>query len=383
VQLAPHSSIFNLKFAINIFQSTRPPDDHEMANNAIDNPEQPVEPGPATPQPYVAPSPHMFDTALTTRGMMRDVIIALSPTLVAAVVIFQWYAVVQVGLCVLSCLAAETVFTTMRGRTVPLADLSAAVTGVILGLSFPATAPWYVAVIGSFIAIGLGKVVFGGLGYNLFNPAMVGRAFVLLSFAKQIGASAYSAAEANVAVITQATPLTVAKKFASDLAAGKADVSQAPDVLQWDGLLPLLLGNVNGSLGETSSLALLIGGTYLCLRRSASWEIPVSCIAAAGVCAALANSLGLTQMTTPHQLLSGALLFGAFFIATDPVSSPLSPKGKYVFGAGIGVLVVLIRVFSGYPEGVMFAVLLMNATVPLINRWTIPRPLGGPLPQTS
>jgi electron transport complex protein RnfD len=175
----------------------------------------------------------------------------------------------------------------------------------------------------------------------------------------------------------------VAKKYGADLAAGKVDASQLPDALQWDGLLPLLVGNVNGSLGETSSLALLIGGVYLCVRRSASWEIPVSCIGAAAVCALLANGAGLSQFSMLHQLLGGALLFGAFFIATDPVSSPLSPKGKIIFGAGVGVWIVLIRVFSGYPEGVMFAVLLMNAAVPLINRWTIPRPLGGPFPQKS
>jgi electron transport complex protein RnfD len=128
---------------------------------------------------------------------------------------------------------------------------------------------------------------------------------------------------------------------------------------------------------------LLLGGIYLCVRRSAAWEIPVSCILAAAVCALLANLVGLSQLTMWHQLLSGALLFGAFFIATDPVSSPLSFQGKCIFGAGVGVFVVLIRVLSGYPEGVMFAVLLMNAAVPLINRWTIPRPLGGPSPQPA
>jgi electron transport complex protein RnfD len=355
------------------------------ADVAAGQPDEPDQAGevPRGAQPYVAPSPHLYDSTFTTRGMMRDVLIGLAPALVMAVVVFRWYAVVQVGLCVLACLAAEALFTRMRGRKLPLSDLSATVTGVILGLSYPATAPWYVAIIGSFVAVGLGKVVFGGLGYNLFNPAMVGRAFVMLSFAKEMGASAYREAGASLAIITQATPLTVAKKYGADLAAGKVDTSQLPDALQWDGLLPLLVGNVNGSLGETSSLALLLGGIYLCVRRSASWEIPVSCIGAAAVCALLANLCGVSQFSMLHQLLSGALLFGAFFIATDPVSSPLSPKGKIIFGAGVGMLIVLIRVFSGYPEGVMFAVLLMNAAVPLINRWTIPRPLGGPLPQKS
>jgi electron transport complex protein RnfD len=326
----------------------------------------------------------MFHAAFTTQSMMRDVLIALVPALAVAVYVFHWYAIVQVGLCVLCCLAAEAIFTRMRGRPMPLGDLSATVTGVILGLSFPATAPWYVPVVGSFVAIGLGKIVFGGLGYNLFNPAMVGRAFVMLSFARQMGASAYRAAESNLDVLTQATPLTVAKKYAADLAAGKIATDQVPEVFESaTEIWPLLIGTVNGSLGETSSIALLLGGLYLCVRRSAAWEIPVSCIVAAALCALVANLLGLSQLTVWHQLLSGALLFGAFFIATDPVSSPLSFKGKCIFGAGVGVFVVLIRVFSGYPEGVMFAVLLMNAAVPLINRWTIPRPLGGPSPQPA
>ena len=206
------------------------------------------DPSPPAAQPYVAPSPHMFHSSFTTQSMMRDVLIALVPTLAVAVYVFQWYAIVQVGLCVLSCLAAEAIFTLMRGRPMPLGDLSATVTGVILGLSLPATAPWYIAIVGSFIAVGLGKVVFGGLGYNLFNPAMVGRAFVMLSFAKQMGGSAYRSAESNLAVLTEATPLTVAKKFAADLAAGKVDAGQVPEAFSSaTEIWPLLIGTVNGS----------------------------------------------------------------------------------------------------------------------------------------
>ncbi len=238
--------------------------------------------------------------------------------------------------------------------------------------------------IGSLAAIGLGKAVFGGLGYNIFNPAMVGRAFVMLSFAKELGASAYLTTQSQLTVVTQATPLTAAKKVAADLAAGKITAGEVQAQLESARhLWPLFLGTVNGSLGETSALAVLIGGLYLCLRRSASWEIPAGVVLSAFLLAGAANLLNLTSFTALHHLVGGSLLFGAFFIATDPVTSPLTARAKYLFGLAIGTLVILLRVFSGYPEGVMFAVLLMNATVPLLNQWTIPRPVGGPAPKKA
>ena len=298
---------------------------------------------------------------------MIDVLIGLTPVVVMAVVVFRWYAVVQVGLCVLSCLAAEAVFARMCGKPVPIGDYSAAVTGVLLGLSLPWRAPPYVAVIGSVAAIGLGKAVFGGLGQNIFNPAMVGRAFVMLSFPSKLSASFYVLQESNIPLLTQATPLTMAKEAAAEMGASSE-------------FWPLFLGTISGSLSGTSALAVLLGGIYLWVRRTASWEIPAGTLLAGFLCAGAAYWLNLTPLTALHHLVSGALLFAAVFIATDPVTSPLTPKGKFIFGLGIGVLVMLMRVFSGYPEGVMFAVLIMNGVVPLINRWTIPRPVGGPSP---
>ena len=335
----------------------------------------------AEPVIHVAPSPHLSETALSTRRMMIDVLIGLAPAVAASVVVFGWYAVVQVGLCVLACLATETLLSLARRKPVPVGDCSAAVTGVILGLSLPWSAPWYIAVIGSAVAVGLGKVVFGGLGYNIFNPAMVGRAFVMLSFAREMGASAYVAVQSDLALLTQATPLSVAKKFAADLAAGKVVAGDLRVQLEsaqefW----PLFVGQVNGSLGETSALAVLVGGVYLCVRRSASWEIPAGMLLGTLLLAGPAGWAGLTPLTAVGHVVSGSVLFGAFFIATDPVTSPLTPRGKFLFGLGIGALVMVIRLFSGYPEGVMFAVLLMNSAVPMINRWTIPRPVGGPTP---
>jgi len=319
-----------------------------------------------SPELHVAPGPHLSSHSFTTRRMMLDVLLGLVPVVGMALVVFRWYAVLQIGICVASCLVAESLFASWRGRRAPLADLSAAVTGVILGLSLPWSAPWYVGVVASFVAIGLGKAVFGGLGQNVFNPAMVGRAFVMISFASVMGATSYVRSDAVFEVLTQATPLTAAKEAVG---------SELP------GLWLMFLGNTNGSLGETSVLACLLGGLYLCWRRAASWEVPLSVLLGAAATAGLANLLNPNAtLTVLHHLLGGALVFGAFFIATDPVTSPLTLRGKVVFGVGVGVLVVVIRLLSNYPEGVVFAVLLMNAMVPLINRWMVPRPFGGPLP---
>jgi electron transport complex protein RnfD len=295
--------------------------------------------------------------------MMLDVLVGLTPVMAVSVMVFRWHAVLQISICVASCLVAESLFAFWRHRRPPVSDLSTVVTGVILGLSLPWSAPWYVGVVASFVAIGVGKAVFGGLGQNIFNPAMVGRAFVMISFASVMGATAYVRPGEELVVLTQATPLTAAKQAAdSDL----------------PGLWVMFLGNVNGSLGETSVLACLLGGLYLCWRRAAAWEIPASVIVGAALVAGVANLVNPeTPLTVLHHLVGGSLVFGAFYIATDPVTSPLTRRGKIFFGAGIGVLVIVIRLFSNYPEGVVFAILLMNAMVPLINRWMIPKPFGG------
>lgn len=315
----------------------------------------------------VAPSPHLFNTRLTTKRMMIDVLVGLAPVMAMSVWVFHWYAVKQVGLCVLSCMTAEYLFACrLRGRPSSLGDLSAVVTGVILGLSLPWSAPWYVAVIGSFAGIGLGKVVFGGIGMNIFNPAMVGRAFVMISFSVALGSGAY-VMTGQLNVLSQATPLT----------AGKMEAAVTE-------LWPLFVGNVNGSLGETSAIACLIGGLYLLVRRAASWEVSASLIATVAVLGAGAQWAGIfPNLTVTHHLLGGSLLFGAFFIATDPVTNPMSDRGKVIFGIGTGALIMVIRLFSGYPEGVMFAVLLMNGMVPLINTWTVPKPFGGLAPEKN
>ncbi|MDM8516209.1 RnfABCDGE type electron transport complex subunit D [Desulfobacterales bacterium HSG16] len=308
----------------------------------------------------VGPSPHFGHIHSTTRLMMTDVLIALVPVILVSLYVFQWFAVKQLMICILTCIGTEAACTRMRNRQSTLYDGSAVVTALILGLSLPATAPWYVAMIGSVVAIGIGKMVFGGLGMNLFNPAMVGRAFVMIAFAGVMSASGYELASTGVDALSQATPLNIFKQTGA--------ITPIYDMF-W--------GVTNGSIGETSAFACLLGGFYLVWRGVAAWEIPLGVIIAVifwGTIGTIINPE--SQWTVLHHLFSGSLLFGAFFIATDPVTSPLSAKGRFQFGIGVGIILMLLRSFSGYPEGMMFAVLLMNALSPLINRWTIPKPFG-------
>jgi len=313
-----------------------------------------------SPSIHVAPSPHISEADITTRRMMTDVLIALVPLVIMSILIFRMDAVKQLLICTAACLAAEALFIRMRGKPVTLTDCSAPVTGIILALSFPGTAPWYAGVIASFAAIGIGKIIFGGLGMNIFNPAMVGRAFVMVAFASAMGASAYIDPLAGVDAVSQATPLSALKQ--NNL------LTSLPD---------LFWGITNGSIGETSSFACILGGLFLCFRKTASWQIPLGIISTVVIISGVIDLTGSHPGSLlVHHLFGGALLFGAFFIATDPVTSPLTSKGKLIFGIGTGVIIMVIRLFSGYPEGMMFAVLLMNAVTPLINRWTIPQPTG-------
>ncbi|WP_231716946.1 RnfABCDGE type electron transport complex subunit D [Desulfosarcina ovata] len=316
---------------------------------------------PTAPVIHVSPSPHLAQSTTSTRRMMVDVLVALVPVVAMSLFVFRGYALLQLAVCLSGSLAAELLFVKMRGRQSTLKDCSAIVTGIILAMSLPGTAPWYVGVIAAFVAVGIGKIIFGGLGMNLFNPAMVGRAFVMISFAGALAASGFEDVRSAVDAVSQATPMN----------AYKMNGVVTP-------LVHLFWGTTNGSLGETSALACLLGGLYLIIRRAASWEIPAGLLLAVLVIGGMADLAGPADgWTVLHHILGGSLLFGAFFIATDPVTSPLTPKGKFIFGLGTGTLIMVLRLFSGYPEGVMFAVLLMNALTPLINRWTIPTPFGG------
>jgi len=309
---------------------------------------------------HVAPSPHIRDIKAETQTIMIDVLIALLPVVIVSVYLFRLYAVKQIVICLFACLVSEALFVRMRGRSLTLKDCSAGVTGIILGLSLPGSAPWFVGVIASITAMGIGKIIFGGLGMNIFNPAMVGRAFVMIAFAQLMGAGSYENVTGLVDAVSGATPLS-ALKFNNMT----AEMSH------------LFWGNTNGSLGETSTAACLLGGLFLVFKKTASWQIPFGILSTVFVIAGITDMAGNhSGLFLAHHLFGGALMFGAFFIATDPVTSPLTSKGKWIFGFGTGGLIMIIRLFSGYPEGLMFAVLMMNAVTPLINRWTNPQPMG-------
>ncbi len=343
---------------------------------------------------FVAPSPHLSDKT-TNRRLMLDVIIALIPTFVAALIFFRANAVRLTVICLVSCLLTEYLFDKIRKRPNSLGDFSAVVTGLILAFTLPPDLPGFAAVIGSVVAIAIGKMIFGGLGHNIFNPAMVGRAFLMAAFPvlmttwiapadipskiagidiKRISViepksgnklEKSKITKKEVSAVSQATPLAMLKP-------GKKG-RKMPDAFA------LFIGKTGGSLGETSVLAILIGALYLLLRGTIDISIPFGMLGSAVVFGGIAYLLAPGKFANPmFHLGAGGLLFGAFFIATDLVTSPLTKKGRWIFGAGCGILTMIIRQFGTYPEGVMFSVLMMNGLAPLISRWTRPRPLGGP-----
>jgi electron transport complex protein RnfD len=309
----------------------------------------------------VTSSPHLF-MGDDTRGVMRDALLALLPALAASAYFFGWRALWVTGVCVGSCVGAEWAFQRLASRTVRTGDLSAAVTGILLAFCLPPGTPWWAAAVGGVVSIVLGKEVFGGLGHNIFNPALVGRAVLLASFPVQMTTWTFPARSipspfAGVDAVASATPLAAAKGMAAAFP-------------HWD----LFVGQVGGSIGETSALALLLGGGFLLLRGVIDWTIPAAFIVST---AALCGLLGADPL---GHLLAGGLLLGAFFMATDYVTSPLSRRGRLLFGAGCGLLTVLIRLYGGFPEGVCYAILIMNSLVPLIDRFTLPVPFGGRRP---
>jgi len=320
---------------------------------------------------------------VTTPRIMVDVLVALLPVVAAAVWVFGLSAVLVLAAATAGAVGMEWLVPPRSGgqrtrRGESLRNGSAVLTGVLLGLVLPPGIPLWMAALGGVAAIALGKVIWGGLGQNLFNPALVGRAFLQAAF--PIAVTTWAAPAGPLAL--RAT--NFAPPFLQPAAGAVADAVTTATPLnlmkfehQATELPDLFLGTVAGSLGETSALAILLGLGWLLLRRACDWRIPVSVLATVAAFSGALWAVAPERFPTPaFMLLSGGLLFGAVYMATDPVTSPLAPRGAWVFGFGIGVIVVLIRVWGGLPEGVMYAILLMNGATPLIERVTQPRAFG-------
>lgn len=313
----------------------------------------------------VAPAPHV-QTMQSTSSIMRDVVIALLPALVVSTVVFGVSVLFVTALSIVSCVVFEYLIQRFLVRgSVTVGNFSAVVTGMLLAFNLPASIPWWIVVIGAFVAIAIAKMTFGGLGKNPFNPALVGRVFLLIAYPVQM-TSFPIPVNGNFDVLSGATPLAAVKHGA------------LPDVL---GVQDLLLGNMPGSLGEVAALALLAGFVYLLWRRVITWHIPVTVLVTMAVFAfvvALSSGMSddaLWQYPLFHVLAGGALL-GAIFMATDYSTSPMTVKGGVIFAFGIGVITMCIRLWGSYPEGMSFAILIMNAVVPLINKYIKPKRFG-------
>ena len=313
----------------------------------------------------VSPSPHIHSKT-STKSLMRDVVIALLPAVIVSILFYGWSELLILAVSVLSCIGLEWLITKfMLKKPCTVGDWSAAVTGILLALNLPPTTPWWVVVIGAVVAIGVAKMTFGGLGQNLFNPAITGRVFLLVSFP------------------TYMTDWTLPKGFLSCADAhsgatllGMAKEGGAGTVANIDYLNTLFL-NIGGSAGEISALAILAGFVYLLCRRVIKPYITLSILGTVAVFSTIFWLVNPEVYTGPvFNLLTGGLLLGSVFMATDYVTSPMTNLGGVIFGIGIGLLTMLIRYFGAYPEGVSFAILIMNSVVPLINKWCHSKKFG-------
>ena len=321
----------------------------------------------------VSPSPHVYEDT-TVKRLMFDVIIALLPALAFSIYFFGMGAIYVTLTAVVSCVAFEWLIQKYLLKQEPsITDGSAILTGLLLAFNVPTNLPVWIIVIGSLAAIGIGKMSFGGLGNNPFNPALVGRVFLLISFPVQMTSwpvpKGFNTGYADA--VTGATPLGVMKEGIDKGEAVPEIMNQIPSHME------MFYGHMGGSMGEIAALALLIGFAYLLIRKVITWHIPVSIIATITVFTGILWFINPEANADPlFHLLTGGVLLGAIYMATDYVTSPMSVKGMWIYGIGIGVITVLIRVFGAYPEGVSFAILIMNAFVPLINAYIKPKRFG-------
>ena len=311
----------------------------------------------------VSPSPHIHSKD-STKSLMLDVVIALIPAVICSVVFYGWQELLVLGVSVASCVLLEWAITKyMLKKPSTVGDFSAVITGILLALNVPYTTPWWVIVIGSVVAVGVAKMTFGGIGQNIWNPALVGRVFLLVSFPTYMTTWNQPQGLFGVDAVSGPTPLGTIQE---GLMQG-ATVQELTSAYNYS---DLLFANLGGSAGEVCALALLAGFVYLCIRKVIKPWITLSIFATVALTSLIFWGIDPSRFTDPvFNLLTGGLILGACFMATDYVTSPMSLWGGVIFGVGIGFLTMMIRYFGSYPEGVSFAILIMNSVVPLLNMW--------------
>ena len=319
----------------------------------------------------VSGTPHIRSNETVT-SIMRDVVIALCPAAIMGIIFFGISAAIEIAMCIASCIVFEYLYNKIAKKPNTIHDLSAVVTGLLLAMNLPALnmgahpiAVFAMPIIGSLFSIVIAKMLFGGLGQNFINPALAGRAFLVASYPTLMTGSAFVPTNfmKGVDAATYATPLAQIKE------AGALNTS----------FFDLLVGNCGGTIGETCAIALILGGVYLIVKKVISWRTPVVYIATVLVLTYIFKLSGIEAASARQpiqELIAGGLMLGAFFMATDYASTPVTPKGKIIMGLGCGIITVLIRVFGGYPEGVSYSILLMNLAAPLIDRYTAPKKFG-------
>lgn len=305
----------------------------------------------------VSSSPHIRGSGSTSKIMM-DVILALLPAAAAGIYFFGFRALAVIVVTILACVISEYISRKLMKRDNTIGDYSAVLTGLLLALNLPSTIPLWIAAVGGAFAIVIVKQLFGGLGQNFMNPALGARVFLLIAYT---GHMTNWVNPRGVDAVSSATPLELIKSGATEL----------PSYAQ------LFIGNIGGCIGETSAAALLIGAAYLLFRNVIGYEIPLTYIGTVAVFTWIFGGASLFSGDYVYHILSGGLIIGAFFMATDYATSPVTLKGRIIMGAGCGLLTSVIRLFAGYPEGVSFAIILMNIIVPLIDRYTVPKSFGG------
>lgn len=314
----------------------------------------------------ITSSPHLR-AKTTTHTIMRDVLIALAPTFVASIIIFGFRSLLLCVVCVAASVLCEYFYRKWMHLSSTATDLSAAVTGLLLAFNLPVGIPLWMAVIGCFVAVVIVKQLFGGIGKNFANPAIVGRIVLLISFATPMTTWALPVGQRTVDAISGPTPLA-ALQMAADAASSATPAAVTPESFSY---LQMFLGNIGGSLGETCKLTLLLGLIYLLVRKVITITVPVAFM---GTVLVLSAVLGQDPI---YHLLAGGVVLGAVFMATDYVTTPTTERGKLIFGIGCGLITMVIRLYAGYPEGVSFAILLMNIVTPLIDKVTAIKAFGG------